>query len=73
MTLNSVQDTFIFPLPLHPELSHILNFNLRYMCLGISVTVVTVDGRWEDLIKIKSNLIARNEEQGNLRNIQATP
>jgi hypothetical protein len=37
------------------------------------VTVVTVDGTWEDLIKIKSNLITRNEVQGNIRNRQATP
>jgi len=46
---------------------------LRYMCSGISVTVVTLDGRWEDLIKIRSNLITRNEVQGNIRNWQATP
>jgi len=43
------------------------------MGLGISVIVVTLDGRWEDLIKIRGNLITRNEVQGNIRNRQTTP
>jgi hypothetical protein len=31
------------------------------MGLEISVTVVTVDGRWEDLIRIRGNLIKKKE------------
>jgi hypothetical protein len=43
------------------------------MVLGISVIVVTLDGRWEDLIIIRGNLIKRNEVKGNIRNRQTTP
>lgn len=38
------------------------------MSLGISVTVATLDGRWKDLIKIRGNIVTRNEVQGNIRN-----